>query len=872
MKNIAPPRWADRFLNWYCNPELLEEIQGDAYELYFDRLQREGKRRADLKYIYDVLRFFRWSNIKRTGNEFGSGSFGTLWRFNFKMASRNARRNKLIFAVKAIGLSVCFAFTLILTAYIIHEVTFDQFHKNHERIYRITSRVSFQDHITHYAVTPLPIGEAMIQGIPEIDRYTRFMYEGKPIYHIGENEFYNEVTFAADSSFLKLFTFKFAKGDQHALDKPDQIVLTETLARKFFADRDPIGEAVTFGDGRLLEVTAIIKDPPHNSHLKFDALISWDTFERYDDWGNLNAYTYILLKPDAQLEEVKSKMPALLKTFHELVAREYKATFEPIFEKVTDIHFSETLDEDIAEKRNASNLFILLAVVILFLITGLINYLNVSLAEITANLKRIGIIRIFGGMTWSHNKILFTDSSFMALVVMPATALLFYFAWEISRSYLSVEIDAGVVTSPLFIGLAAGFILLFVVSSQLNSIVLSKANRVVQLMKGKLNSRASGMHMRKVLVTIQLAFSITMIALIIVIVDQFRFIQKADKGFDGTNTIAIKLRGGVQSKVESFNEQVRKLSGIAKVDGSSYYPGVIETKYVFQVETEKGMEQLLVPMMVCGYDYFDALNIKMSDGRTFDQHRADDSYSAFIINETAAREFGWKNPVGKRIKGPEGGQGEIYHDGEVIGVVRDFNFASLHSKIEPMIIFLTNDDWASQFIYIKTNPIHPHDLMARLEKTYKAHWPEIPFEWEYLDSKYQSLYRKDYEVKNIFEAGLVISLLISCLGIFSMSALQATLKLKEMGIRKVVGAGSWQLFYLHTKGFFQFLIISIVVAWPLIYYLSKGWLSNFAYHVHLNLYHFLVPGILAMIIVFCIAGYHALRTTRVNPVDILKYE
>jgi putative ABC transport system permease protein len=872
MKEINPPRWADRFLRWYCNPELLEEIQGDAHELYFERVNKEGKRGADLKYLYDVIRFCRWSNIKRTQNEFHNASSRTLWSFNFKMASRNANRNKLVFAVKATGLSVCLAFILILTAYVINEVTFDRFHEHHDRIYRVTSKVTFQDHITHYAVTPLPIGMAMMEGIPDIENYTRFMYEGKPVYRIGEKEFHNDVTLGADSNFFKVFTFTFKQGNERALDEPNSIVLTETLSHKFFGDRDPLGQTIEFGDGHLLKVSAVINDLPHNSHLKFDALISWRTYERYDDWGNLNAYTYVLLKQDARLNDVKAKMPVLLTTFHELVAREYKATFEPIFEKVADIHFSETLDEDIAEKKNANNLFILIAVIILFMITALINYLNLSLAEITANLRKIGIIRIFGGMAGSHNKILLSDTLFITIIVAPVTVFLFWFAWAICVLQLGIEIDPGVLKSPLFMGLAATFIVLFIVSSQVNSLVLSRAGHLIHMLRGKLNSRTSGAPIRKVLVTIQLTFSITIIALIIVIVDQFRFIQEVDKGFDDRNTIVIKLRAGNYQEVETFNDRLRKLNGIAKVEGSSYYPGIIETKYVFQVETEKGMEQRLVPMMLCGYDYFNTLNIKMSEGRSFDQNRDSDRLNGFVINETAAREFGWKNSIGKKIKGPVDGQGGFFQDGEVIGVVRDFNYASLHMRIEPMIIFLTNEHWASQFIYIKTNPIRPPDLISTIEKEYKASWAEVPFEWEYLDSKYLSLYKKDHEVKSIFETGLVISVLISCLGIFSISALLSTLRLKEFGIRKVVGADSYQLFFLHSKSFLLFLIIAVLVAWPLIYYLSEGWLSNFAYHINLSAYHFLVPGLIAMVIVMCISSYHAIRNARINPVDILKYE
>jgi putative ABC transport system permease protein len=355
-------------------------------------------------------------------------------------------------------------------------------------------------------------------------------------------------------------------------------------------------------------------------------------------------------------------------------------------------------------------------------------------------------------------------------------------------------------------------------------------------------------------------------------VDQFRFIRETDKGFDDKNMIVVKIRQSDQSSIEAFNEDVRKLQGVAAVDGSTYYPGIIETKYVFQVETDKGMEQTLVPMMLCGFDYFNAMSIQMKEGRGFDATHPEDQHYSFVINETAAKQFRWKEPLEKKIVGPLDGSGGAFREGEVIGVVRDFNFATLHSEIEPLIIFLNDDDWASQFIYIKTNPIHRSDLVTAIQRDFKRYWPNVPFEWEYLDTKYLSLYKNDYEVKSLFEIGLTISVLISCLGIFSISALLASLRIKEMGIRKVVGASSSQLFLLHIRNFGLFLLLALVLACPFIYFWSGSWLSNFAYHIDLNTHHFFVPGLLAMTMVLFTSGYHAVRNALVNPADTLKYE
>lgn len=869
-----PPKWADRFLAWYCNPDLLEEIQGDAHELYFERVKNEGKTSADRKYIVDVLRFCRWSNIKRSNDEHRPGYIGILWNLNFKIALRNAYRNKLIFSVKMLGLSICVAFALIVSAFIIHEFTFDHHHTDYDRIFRVGAKVGIQGVITNYAVSPVALGDGLAEEIPEVENACWFMYDGKPVFIIGDEIFNGEIAFVASDNFLKLFTFDFIHGSHEALDEPNKIVLTESTARKFFGDRDPIGQTVDL-EWTQLEVAAIIKDAPLNSHLKFDALISWDTYDINEGWDNVNAYTYIKLKSGADIKNVQSKIDSVVLNHREEIegGREHRSgndvTIHPIVQNITDIHLSEYLDEDIAEKRNKTNLYILVAVVILFFITGLINFLNLSLAELTTNLRKLGILRIFGGATADYGKIVVTDTLLSIFIILPLTTLLSYVGLVLSESYFSIFIERSVFIKPLFIGAAGGFMLAFLFSSRINSVVLSRSNDIINSLKGKLGAGQNGFRVREFLVATQLSFSIIMIALIVIIVDQFRFINSADKGFEDKNTIVIKMRSGDFSTAEAFVESVRKLNGVKQVDGSSFYLDNVETKEFFEVDTESGAKKMLIAYMNCGYEYLEALNIKIINGRNFERNHRTDNRGAYIINETAAKEFNWKDPIGKQIRGPLGTDRD---EGEVIGVIKDFHFASLHSKIEPLIIFLVNEDWGIAYVYVKVNPMRPADLVSTIENEYKKSYSDLPFEWEYLDSKYVSLYKEDYEIRNVFQVGLVISVLVSCLGIFSLSALLVITRAREMGIRKVVGASPLQLFVLHMQRFIKFMIIAVLIAWPAIYYLSRHWLDNFAYHIDLNVWYFIIPGMITLLIILVTSAFHGLKSSQVNPVDILKHE
>jgi putative ABC transport system permease protein len=872
--NIQPPKWADRFLTWYCNPDLLEEIQGDAHELYFDRVNREGKAAADRKYIWDVIRFCRWSNIRRLNTELHPEYLGILWNLNLKIAIRNAFRNKLTFSIKVFGLSVCLAFAFIVSAFVIQEFTFDRHHKDHDKIFRVGLKVGIHGVITNYAVSPFALRDALVEEIPEVEEAFRFKYAGKPIYTIDDKIFNEEQTLVACENFLKILTLDFIHGSNKALDEPNKVVLTQTTASKFFGNEDPINKSIDIGWTQL-EVAAVVKDPPVNSHLQFDVLISWNTFDFNEDWDNINAYTYFKLNPDANFISVQPKIVELLINHREEIkgSVEHRGgneiTIEPIVENIADLHLTEFRDEDIAVKGNRTNLNILIVVILLFFITGLINFHNLSLAELTANLRKIGILRVFGGSSAKHGKVIITNTFLSVIITVPLTILLGYSALLAAKRYLMIEIEHSIFFSTWFTTELFTFAVVFIFSGKINSVVLAGANDIINSLKGKLTIRHHSFKAREILVAMQLSFSIMMLALITIIMDQFNYVTSVDKGFEDKNTIVVKLRSNEYTSALNFQEAIRKLNGVQTVDGGSFYLDNVETKEFFEVETEQGRKKMLVTYMNCGYEYLDVLKIKLVCGRNFMKEFTTDNYGAYLINETAAKQFGWKDPIGKRIWGPVGTDRD---EGKIVGIIKDFNFASLHNKIEPLIIFPVSEGWGISYVYIKVSPIRPPDMIAKIEEAYTEIYPDLPYEWEYLDSKYASLYAEDYEVKNVFQVGLIISLIVSCLGIFGMSALLVILRAKEMGIRKVVGANQLQLFVLHIRTLLKFILIAAFIGGPLAYYLSNEWLNSFAYRISLNAWYYILPCLITILIVILTSAYHGLKSAYVNPADILKDE
>lgn len=860
-----PPRWADRFLAWYCNPELLEEIQGDAHELYYERLRTEGKRAANFKYIWDVIRFLRMSNVRRP-DEFGEpGIFGVFWNMNMKIAIRNSMRNKTVFFVKLSALAICLAFTFLLTAFVINEFSYDHHHENYKRVYRIGSRAEMQGKVSNYAVSPLPMSNALADELPIVERASRFMYS-HPTLIVDGQKLFGVHAYAADSNFLRIFSHEYIQGSPAALDEPKKIVLTESIAKRLFGETQVVGRDIDMGWTKV-EVTGVIRDLPLNTHMTFQVLLSWDTFVRQDSWDNINAYTYLMTSPGVEAARVKADVDSLVTDYLQLLSEEYDMKYDPIVQRIDEIHLGGYLDEDFAPKRSRNYVYIIISVIVLFLLTGLFNYLNLALAELTAQVKKIAILRTFGGISADHRKVATTDSILCLLIVAPIIVLMMILV--LSYPGFLPPIDSSSWTSPAFIGFAGGLVLVILLCSNLNGIVISKDELMLSALKGKSTSSQKGFTLRKLLVSAQLSFSIVMIGLIIVIFDQFRFVDQADKGFDD-NDVMVITRLGKYEDTQVLEEKIRGMAGVVDVAGVSFYPdGAVETKDIFALETDEGFKQRLVNFIYFETDYPKLLGLQLVDGRFFDEeHTTDAGGGAYLINEIAAKEFGWENPIGKKIEGSINNNGP----GVVIGVVKDFHYESMHNRIEPLILFVTNKYWGVNFVYVKTEPMQSAGLVPMIEREYSKLFQELPFDYGYLDARYQGLYKHDYEIRDIFKWGLVISIVVSGLGIFSISALMLSLRTKEMGIRKVVGAENMDLFLRHLKPFAVFFMIALVIGLPVVFYLADTWLNSFAYRIEVGAVYIVVPGVITMVIVLGAAGYHAIRSARVNPVDILKSE
>ncbi len=856
MKQPLPPVWVDRFLRWYCDPDLLEEIQGDLHELYYERLHQMGKTRAGLYYAWDVFRFCRTSNIKATGPE---SNWSVFWNVGMKLAFRNVWHNPLLFFVKLGSLAVCLSFALVLLAFVLNETRYDRQIPGYENMYRVGCRALIAGKTATYAVSPLPLGDALAHEVKDVESYTRFISMYLPTFSVNGERFEGITTYLADSSFLNFFDVHLIDGSRQALYGPNRVVLTESTAIRLLGRVNVVGETVRIWNSDL-EVSGVIRDLPLNTHLTYQALVSWPTFHQNDAWDNLNAYTYIKLRPQTSEFDATRDIDETIDDYLTLISDELQVSVDPVLQRVDRIHQSAPMNEDFASRRNPGYIFMAASVIVIFLFSGILNYLNLALAELTTQVKRIAILRTFGGTSVNQRHVPIADSLLTLVIAIPLVALIVLLA--VRWSSIVPPIDESIWSTAEYWMATIGLLAAVVALSALNGWMVSRVSLVAT--SWRLGKRAFGLGIRRVLAATQLSLSIIMIAMMVIVLDQFEFIERQDKGFDERDVVVLR-KPGQPNETAALVNSLRGLAGVKSVAACSFYPGGdIETKDLFEVETSDGRKNVLLNFFFFTHEYPTLMNLKLESGRWFDQDRPSDR-TAYIVNETAGRQFGWKNPIGKQISG-------YGIDGEVIGVVKDFHFESFHTPVEPVIMFLQDPNQGAHFLYIKTDPFLSHEMLPDIERIYRDHVTSSIFDFGFLEARYRALYSNDYQVKAIFFWGLVITVLVSGFGVFSISALMLSLRTREMGIRRVVGAGMGELFVLHLKPFAVFFLLALILGLPLSYYLSWEWLDNFAYHIDWTLLDWIMPAVYATLIILIASGYHAWRNAHVNAVDVIKSE
>lgn len=805
----------------------------------------------------------------------------------FKTAARNMVKNRVYTIINFIGLTCGLGLALLIITYVRHELSFDQYNENANRLYRLKYDVP---NGLQLATTPPPIAPKLKEYFPEIEETARLYRRNVSIIKPESPEAFEESgIFFADSAFTKMFPLEFIKGNpDRALHEKFTLVLNEEMAHKYFADENPIGESLLLS-GKSFRITGVVKNLPENSHLRFNMLVPYDnmydletdqTAERLRRNFDVNfiishSYTYVLLKSGETPDHFNSNMEAFLKKYaSERFLVGQKFTLMP----VPDIHVMSTLLDEPRTTNSMTNLYIFLGVGLLTLIIACINYINLSTAQSFSRIKEIGIRKILGSMKvqligqfLAESFIFCTVSLLMAFVVFNITLPMMnvltgsHLAFSQALDWPLIGVS-GVLLIVMTL-LAGGYPAYFVTKFE-----------SVSALKGLGSGGNSGQLLRKSLVVFQLAIACMLLSGSVLIIRQLNFLSERPLGFQREQVINVPLfsqnlngvfRGNdttFKSRLRTYRNLIEAQAGITQTTLSSGPPGL---GAVFRGTIPEGFskeDNMFMANLSVDYDFFNAYDIGLAAGRGFSEDFPSDEKEGFIVNETAVNDFKWETPekaIGKTIDR----EGKV---GKVIGVVKDFSFGPLTTAMTPLIIEMNPTQFAN--LSIKFEGVHASDKIEKLEQAWNKIFPEKAFEYTFLDERLNQQYSNYENFGKIIQIFTFIGILISCLGVYGLVLFTVQRKVKEIGVRKVMGANVSAILYLIYRDFALLIGLGFLLAAPVSYYFMKQWLSNFIYHTSIDTMTYLISLGMVWLIVSLTICYQAIRAAQANPIHSLRSE
>jgi putative ABC transport system permease protein len=792
-----------------------------------------------------------------------------------KITFRNFLRQKGFYFINILGLSVGIACSILIVLFVNYELGFDKFHRNHDRIYRLAVDGVVGNTMIYQTYTPAPLPAAFYNEYPEIEKITRISDWSEVKTRYQDKIFNEDRIFAVDSTFFKIFTFNMISGDKElALKEQYSIVLTRSMANKYFGDEDPLNKVMRL-DTSNFKVTGVIEDVPAQSHFHFDFLVSLTSFDGLyngTSWWWNNFRTYLLLNPNTNYLDLQAKFPDFVRKYM-FEGRDYKEAmskgnkWEYYLQPLTEIHLTSDISGEFEPNGNKTYINIFWVVAIFILLMACINFMNLSTAKSFRRAKEVGIRKV-SGATKSKLVIQFILESILiafislliGLVVVEVTIPAFR---DFTGRNLTLHYFEEALTIPLFLLLA---IVIGIFSGSYPAFVLS-AFQPVKVLKGRLNRGGRGFTVRNILVIFQFAVSVVLIIGTITVYQQLRMIQNKNLGFDKENVLVIRNAYLLGEKSEAFKKEIRQNASIIHVAGAHCMPGMRLNNIGFGAdEVEDGFTLNLI---LCDPEYVNVMNFEMAQGRFFSPDFPTDT-SAIVINEAALNLIGWKDPIGKKINN----WGDDRHDFPVIGVAKDFHYESMHEKIRPQAFLHLNGPfgWDERFISVRIKQGSENDVLEFLEKKWEDFSIELPFSYSFFDTDYDKLYRNEQQTKDLMIIFTLLAIFIACLGLLGLASFMAAQKTREIGIRKTFGASSDNIVWTFSKAFIKWVLIANIIAWPVAWFVMDRWLQNFAYRISISWWIFIAAMLLGLVIAFLSVSYQYFKASLTNPVDALRYE
>lgn len=786
-----------------------------------------------------------------------------MFKNYLKVALRNIKRHKGYSFINIAGLSIGMACCVVLFLYIQNELSYDGFHEKADQIYRVISQSEKDGQVDRFAKTPAPLAPALLKDFPEFEKAIRV---GKNVFEIIYlNKRFYENVFFADPEIFDVFTFPLIKGNpKTVLSEPHSLVISEKIGRKYFGDKDPVGKILNFNNSSDYKITGVFKNIPQNSHLRFDFLASFSEYasRHFGEWGISNYYTYVLLPKNYPLDAFRNKMPDFVEKYRGKETR-YVYKFKYILQPITRIHLHSNLRLEISPNSDINNIYIFSLVALFILLIACFNYMNLSTARYTIRSKEVGMRKVIGATRTQLIRQFIGETFVISFISLILTVALVEIFLPLFNTLSGKELKADYFDNPiLYIFLVGIMIFMSFISGSYPAFFIS-AFQPVKVLKGMLKEGARTPLLRRSLVVSQFTISIIFIITTAIIFDQLNYMKNKKLGYEKDHLVMMPINEKeILEKHETVKDEFLKNPDVLSVCAASFFPG---RKLWYQSYWYEGADDRSYPMIhwiAVDHDFLDTFQIELVEGRNFSREFPGDAKNAYILNEEAVKEIGWKMPLGKQFR--------IIDKGPVVGVVKNFHFFSLHQKIEPLALLI----YPSGFEYFSVR-IRPEGVPETL-KFLKNIWNEFSinqsFEYSFLDEDYDNLYKMEARLTKIFAYVVVLSIFIACLGLFGLASFIIERRTKEIGIRKILGASVPNLFLVLSKEFAKCVLVANIIAWPVSYYAMHMWLQGFAYRINMGIWTFILAAFLSIMIALITVSFKAFKAVTANPVEALRYE
>ena len=804
-----------------------------------------------------------------------------MFRNYLTVALRNLLGHKGYSAINVLGLAIGIACAVLILLYVQDELSYDQYHAKKDRIYRLVESATVGGRSIEAAVTPAPWAPVLAKDYPVIEQITRIKPpNSRWLIQYKENRFYERYFVFADSSVFDIFTFPLVQGDaKTALADPHTVVLSESMADKYFGDENPIGKVIT-GDGLYeFTVTGVMRDMPKNTHFHFDFLASYASLapnNLYNEpstmqnqgFNHYNLYTYLMLREGYTPEVLEKELPGFLDKYLGERLKTMGVVARPYLQPITDIHLYSNLEAEIAANSSIRYVYIFSSLAVFILLIACVNFMNLSTARSARRAQEVGIRKVLG----AHRKQLikqFTGESILVSIVALVIALGLVHLLLPQFSLLSGKTLAMDYQSTWLVPILAAIALVTgIVAGGYPAFILSSF-RPVAVLTDALKAGASHSLLRKILITFQFAISILMIVGTIVVLDQLEYMQNKQLGFDEDNLVVVRLPDEEAIKgYPAYRDAVMQYPEILNASSSTSVPGSLPSLSLVTPEGVQPDQSPLYQLIWTNYDFVETLDIKLVAGRTFSRAFGSDS-TACLINEAAVRALGWEDPIGRTFRLTAAADETPALN--VIGVMEDFHNQSLHQPIEPLMILMKSEP--SAFMVIRIQGTNVSRGLEVLQEQWRQTYPGHPdMDYSFLDDDLVQLYRDEQRLGSVFIAGAMLSILIACLGLLGLSSFMAEQRTREIGIRKVLGATITNVILLLSRDFTKLILLAFVVGAPAGYYVMQVWLEDFPYRIELGLGVFVFAGLAALLVAWLTVGYQAFKAATANPAEAVKAE